>query len=315
MKKLLSYFTLSFCLMFIFAPEAKANSNSTHFVSCLKCSYQVAKTKAILQARIHKKSYRTYRGNYFVFDPVENVGRSFEVILEFNSREGGWLEIASPRSTKSYHFDALDAYNRVLLSFRDRAFSMKPPHQSSPKFKLYAANSRSSYQNLDVNEFLYGLVRGSVIFPMNHIASYDDLKTSTLNEIKVANELRVIFQLESLSGMLSIATKEALAKMLNDLPLQYTVMFKNQDTITFVLDCFQCSIPFLPLHETAANKNGIKIGSNRSNPSSGNTGERYNDIYDIIREVDAEERLVCVEVFTNSGNGYVSQTVCYYIYL
>jgi len=281
-------------------------------VNCLKCTYQQAKTKSLLKARIDRGVSKHYQGEYFTFDPVTLDYRTFRVTIEFDNELRRDIEFVQEINTQQNNIDALNAYNNVLLSFYDVAQGNKPDNEPLALFKVYSSATSSTYTQHDVNQYLYQLIRGTMIFPMHQYSSYNSMLGDYNIEAAISVELGNLFRAEAAWGTLQTGIQQAISDLLLSLPLQYSVQFQNGDVLTFYLDSFATALTFLPLHETASNKNGQKLSS----VTKTNTNDfRYNEFY---KEMDSESRtlrMVCQTFKTNSGGGWVSQDVCWYVWL
>ncbi|WP_216628409.1 hypothetical protein [Pseudoalteromonas caenipelagi] len=81
--------------------------------------------------------------------------------------------------------------------------------------------------------------------------------------------------------------------------------------MTWFMDCFSCSIVFLPLHETAKDAQGNRIGGiSKTKGNSGVDNPSYEAFYNRLEQQSMALRQICTKVYTNSGGGDVPQFVC-----
>jgi hypothetical protein len=135
------------------------------------------------------------------------------------------------------------------------------------------------------------------------------------NALKVSHELAKLMQLSNPANTISLAIELRFKKFLAELPLQFTVAFQNGDTVTFILDCVICTINYLPLYETAADKNGKKLNSVSRTGAGGGAGDSgYGDFYSTMENLGAVLTRHCSTVYTGVSGNTSAQSVCFFVY-
>jgi hypothetical protein len=279
-------------------------------IICLNCSEIQAETKVLFEARNRANSASIYTERFVIFDPVINLTRTYKALIHFEAELGrNVIEAISSVSNETQYVEAVNAYNYALVSFYNQLNSIQDP---GALFEIYDSvnddTTQAAKTSVDVNGWLYNIIRGQAIYNVAH-PSYSWMQNSLSNQLKVTEDLSLMFTLDALSGSLSTIGKQAFAELILQMPLQYTVRFENGDTVTFFFDCL-CSIPFLPLHETAQNSSGQKISS--TSQSSGSAG--YGGFYNATIRNGQQLRRVCTTVYTGSAGNLTPQKVCWSSY-
>ena len=281
------------------------------YIACIQCNYQDAESLA--RAKGLNNSGITNSSNYVVFDPVSLDVWTFYSERYFESEIGRWIIIFNQLPNEPDDIVAVQAYNDMLEKMYDSFGGEK--YQNESIIDIYE-NSSSSTPSSSVSkqEFIYNVVKGNSVFPLN-FPSYSWMQQGTNSNLVVA-KLAEAMALTSLSTSISIGVKSRLLDIIAALPLQFTVLFENGDTVTFVFDCL-CSIPFIALHETASDKDGNKLSSqsHSTGSSSGGSGLGYDSFYDRVNELGARLVRLCTTVNTGPEGDTTKSEACWYVYL
>lgn len=300
MKKL-----ISILILFLYF-TSYANADTVLY--CGNCTTQQAEYKVLSQARNDANQELHYTERYAVFDPVANLVRTFGAIIDYEPELGRNVrEITYETTNDTKIVEAVNAYNDVINNFYDTV------HQTTesgitPEFDIYSSSTAGTNPtSINSSGWLYDLIRGQAVYDVPY-PSYGWMKYNYENELQVIDKLNSIFLIETVSGMLSQAGKQAFAELVLEIPLQYAVRFENGDTVTFFFDCF-CSLPFLPLHETALDSSGNSISSGNENEDGA-----YSGFYSSVVNNGMGLRKVCMVGYTGESGNLNPQTVCWLAY-
>ena len=273
------------------------------------------------------------RRDYVLFDPVTEFIKTIRYEKSYEAELGRYYEVTYEISTHDDDVQALALYNSILdsmylafggpnapsvvyitsdnssSSYGEGVFSLQS--QSVEKFNTLSSSSMSS--SVTDKEWIYNVVKGTTLVPLP-FESYAWMTRSQQNPVEMSVKLAELMQLTNPANTISLAVKLRFKKFLAQLPLQFTVAFENGDTVTFFLDCVICSVNYLPLHETAYDKNGNKL-SNVVKSGSGSAGDSgYGDFYATAESLGAVVSRHCSTVYTGPRGNTSPQTVCFYIY-
>lgn len=248
---------------------------------------------------------------YVLYDPADNVVRTYYYERSYESEINRHIKVTVQVANNQDDVAAVNAYHELLNQMYLNFGGGVPPEQNYVDFY---SPSGALQGTVTPKMWIYDLLRGSapvrVPFP-----SYEWTNTGT-NKLAVGEHLRQAMIAEWIQSTLSIEARRAVAELLVGLPLQVTVIFDNGDSLTFFLDCVQCSVAFLPLEETAADANGDKLNNQAvtGGGAGGGTGG-YGSFYNGVDDLGLSPSIVCTIVETGpTGQAGTQQRVCWIVY-
>lgn len=298
------------CVLLFLSLSGNVKADSA--LLCLKCNSSQAEAKALFQAR-NDRTGIYFENKYFTFDPVTLTHRTFKVIIEYDRELKMDLEDVYLVSSKQDYIGAMSAYKSVIDGFYEQAQSMKDPNEDKAAFDYHPAPFAAKEMTVNANEYLYTLLQGNMVYEVP-FPSYDWAKQDA-NWLEVDAKLQLMFKLNLTTQLITAGLKQAFSELILQMPLQYTIKFQNDDTLTAFMDCFICSIVFLPLHETAKDKLGNRLGGTNKTQGSHENNSSYGDFYHNMDTRNMGLRKVCTVAHTYSGGGWFSQEVCWLVWM